>query len=45
MNRINRFLSAINGILVLFLTGAAFVPSFDALANLARAAGVANSPA
>ena len=43
MNRINGFISAISGILVLFLTGAAFVLSFHALADLALSAGVTGS--
>lgn len=43
MNRINGFISAITGILVLFLTGAAFILSFHALADLALSAGVSGS--
>jgi len=43
MNRINRFISAITGIPVLFLTGAALVLSFDALADLALSAGIIGS--
>ncbi len=43
MSHIYWFISAITGILMLFLNSATFVPSFHALADLALSAGVTGS--